>query len=87
MAVQIQLRNDTASNWSSENPLLAQGEVGIELDTKRQKVGNGIDQWNDLSYSDQYSEQQLQSHINSSTPHPEYDDLQSLSLLFENGLI
>jgi hypothetical protein len=29
----------------------------------------------------------LQSHIESSTPHPVYDDLPSLNLLFENGLV
>lgn len=87
MAVQIQLRNDTAANWASENPLLAQGEVGVELVTNRQKIGNGLDNWNDLAYVDAYSGQQLQTHVNSSTPHPAYDDIQSLSLLFENGLV
>jgi hypothetical protein len=31
MASQIQLRRDTAANWtSSANPVMAQGEVGIE---------------------------------------------------------
>lgn len=29
----------------------------------------------------------LQAHIEDSTPHPAYDDLPSLSLLFENHLI
>lgn len=29
----------------------------------------------------------LQAHIDSPTPHPAYDDLPSLSLLFENGLV
>lgn len=50
MAVQIQLRNDTASAWSSANPILAQGEIGIENDTKFIKVGDGINNWNDLPY-------------------------------------
>lgn len=87
MAVQIQLRNDTAANWVAEDPILAQGEVGVELDTSRTKIGNGIDEWSDLPYADGYSEQQLTNHVNSSTPHPAYDDMQSLTLLFENGLI
>jgi hypothetical protein len=87
MAVQIQLRNDTAANWESENPLLAQGEVGVELVTNRQKIGTGLDNWNDLAYVDSYSSQQLQTHVNGSTPHPAYDDIQSLTLLFENGLV
>ena len=87
MAVQVQLRNDTAVNWLAENPLLAQGEIGLELDTNRQKIGNGIDEWSDLPYADQYSSQELDTHVNSSTPHPAYDDIQSLTLLFENGLV
>jgi hypothetical protein len=87
VAVQIQLRNDTAVNWLAEDPILAQGEVGVELDTNRTKIGNGIDEWSDLPYADQYSSSQLDDHINSSTPHPAYDDMPSLNLIFENGLI
>lgn len=45
MAVQIQLRRDTAANWTAANPILAEGEVGIEKDTDLFKVGNGIDDW------------------------------------------
>lgn len=51
MAVQIQLRNDTAANWTSANPVLAQGEMGIELDTGLFKLGNGTDNWADLDYA------------------------------------
>jgi hypothetical protein len=29
----------------------------------------------------------IQTHVDSSTPHPAYDDMPSLSLLFENGLV
>ncbi len=29
----------------------------------------------------------LTTHINDETPHPAYDDMQSLRLLFENGLV
>jgi hypothetical protein len=50
MAVQIQLRNDTAANWTEEDPILAQGEMGIETDTRLFKIGNGIDTWSELSY-------------------------------------
>lgn len=51
MAVQIQLRNDTAANWTSANPTLAQGELGIETDTLKLKVGNGTTAWNSLAYA------------------------------------
>ena len=50
MAVQIQLRNDTAANWTSNNPVLAQGEMGLETDTRYFKMGNGTTAWNSLSY-------------------------------------
>jgi hypothetical protein len=51
MAVQIQLRNDTAANWTSANPVLAQGEMGIETDTAYYKIGDGSTAWTSLSYS------------------------------------
>ena len=31
MATQIQLRRDTAANWTSNNTVLAEGEIGINL--------------------------------------------------------
>jgi hypothetical protein len=50
MATQIQLRRDTAANWTSVNPILAQGEPGLETDTGKIKYGNGINDWQDLPY-------------------------------------
>jgi len=50
MAVQIQLRRGTASQWTTSNPILAQGEFGLEYDTNKFKIGNGINNWNDLGY-------------------------------------
>lgn len=46
----IQLRHDTSANWTSVNPVLLEGEVGIETDTLKQKVGDGSTAWNSLSY-------------------------------------
>ena len=50
MAIQIQLRRDTAANWTSANPTLAAGELGLETDTGRLKVGNGTNIWTALAY-------------------------------------
>lgn len=47
----IKLRRGTAAQWSSANPVLAAGEMGIETDTQRSKFGNGSTAWNSLSYS------------------------------------
>ena len=46
----IQIRNDTAANWKAANPVLLKGEVGIEIDTRKMKVGDGISQWTALKY-------------------------------------
>jgi len=51
MAVQIQMRNGTASAWTSANPTLSVGEIGAETDTGRFKVGNGSTAWNSLPYA------------------------------------
>lgn len=51
MAVKIQFRRGTASEWSTNNPILSQGEAGWETDTGRFKVGNGLTPWNSLVYS------------------------------------
>jgi len=51
MAQKIQLRRDTAANWTAHNPILADGEPGIETDTKKIKVGNGVLAWNSLLYA------------------------------------
>jgi len=46
----IQIRRDTAANWISANPTLAQGELGIETDTLKLKCGNGVTAWTSLAY-------------------------------------
>jgi hypothetical protein len=50
MATQIQLRRDTAANWTSANPTLANGEMGVETDTLQLKTGDGSTAWTGLSY-------------------------------------
>jgi hypothetical protein len=51
MAVKVQLRRGTASEWQSANPTLSQGELGVETDTTKFKVGNGSTAWNSLGYA------------------------------------
>jgi len=50
MATRIQLRRGLSTDWTSANPILSYGEVGIEIDTKRFRIGDGTTAWNDLSY-------------------------------------
>jgi len=49
MAIRIQLRRDTAANWVSSNPVLRQGEIGIETDTLLMKLGNGTSTWTQIT--------------------------------------
>ena len=51
MAVQIQLRRDTAANWTTNTPTLAAGEFAIETDTDKYKIGDGSTAWTSLGYS------------------------------------
>lgn len=42
---------DTSTNWINNNPVLLAGEIGIESDTNKFKIGNGTDNWNNLIYA------------------------------------
>ena len=53
MAYIIQLRQDTAANFTAANPILAQGEPALEIDTTKEKLGNGVDSWVNLPYRNQ----------------------------------
>ncbi|MBP04599.1 MAG: hypothetical protein CMA72_07455, partial [Euryarchaeota archaeon] len=53
--VQMQQRRDTASAWTSANPVLLNGELGYETDTKKFKVGNGTAAWSALAYVPAFS--------------------------------
>lgn len=47
----IKFRRDTAANWTTANPTLAAGEVGLETDSGLVKYGNGTSAWADLQYT------------------------------------
>lgn len=50
MSIQIQLRRGSAEQWSTTNPILAEGELVVELESYLFKIGNGTNHWNDLPY-------------------------------------
>ena len=70
MAVVIQLRRGTAAEWTAANPVLAEGEIGIETDAvdERFKIGNGVDTWSVLPY---FSD--TVAHEAAANPHPTYE--------------
>lgn len=51
ISTQIQMRSDTAANWTTNNPTLATGEIGFESNTGLFKVGNGSSVWTGLAYA------------------------------------
>jgi hypothetical protein len=51
MATRIQLRRGNASDWTSADPILAEGEIGLELDTGNIKIGLCTTSWENLQYS------------------------------------
>jgi hypothetical protein len=48
--VRLQIRRGTASQWTSANPILAAGEMGVETDTRKVKIGDGTTGWTSLNY-------------------------------------
>lgn len=48
--IQIQHRRGTVAEWSAANPVLAAGELGVETDTLKVKLGNGSTAWSALPY-------------------------------------
>lgn len=63
MADIIQIRRDTAANWTSSNPTLAQGEIGLETDTNKRKTGTGSATWTALKYDVPFTDQKTGTAI------------------------
>ena len=40
----------SSDEWTSENTILSQGEIGIETDTNKFKIGDGTSTWDILPY-------------------------------------
>jgi hypothetical protein len=68
MADLIQLRGGDSAHWSLANPVLMSREVGIETDTNRMKIGDGVTNWNDLPYPATSNHTHLTFIFNQDTP-------------------
>lgn len=56
MSTIFKLRRDTAANWSSNNPTLAEGELGYDKTNVYLKIGDGTTAWNSLGQFTQSEE-------------------------------
>jgi effector-binding domain-containing protein len=63
----IVIRNDSSINWESSNPVLLKGEMGVDTDLNKIKIGDGFKTWKELSYSSDsgYDDTQIKSEIKS----------------------
>ena len=50
MTTILQIRNDTTTNWTTLNPVLAVGEFGYDTVLKQHKIGDGVTAWNSSSF-------------------------------------
>jgi hypothetical protein len=50
VATKIQIRRDSLANWTSNDPILSNGEISFVTDLNRIKVGDGVSNWLDLGY-------------------------------------
>jgi outer membrane lipoprotein SlyB len=46
----ILFRRDLAATWTSVDPVLSAGEIGLESDTGKIKLGDGSTEWTELDY-------------------------------------
>lgn len=52
LKMKIQLRHDTAANWlANKSVILLAGEIGVETDTNKFKIGDGVKTWEELPYA------------------------------------
>lgn len=73
----IQIRRDTATNWTTNNPVLKAGEMGFETDSLKFKFGNGTAKWSELSYASA-------SSVKTGTTAPDDDTAGDLGAVYVN---
>jgi len=66
MAITIQHKRDTAANWTSNNPTLSAGEIGVETDTGKFKFGDGSTAWSSLGYFEAAAAAAVSSNVQGS---------------------
>ena len=86
LKTRIVLRNDIAANWTSNNPILLSGELGIESDTGYFKTGDGKHNWNDLPYANKFEPTPVAAHYEVEAQDGE-DDLAALARVVGDAIL
>ncbi|TNE66842.1 MAG: hypothetical protein EP336_09505 [Rhodobacteraceae bacterium] len=50
LPARLKIRRGSALQWQTVNPILASGELGYELDTKRLRIGDGVSSFTSLPF-------------------------------------
>lgn len=96
----IRVRRASAADWDRVNPVLLEGEPGLDQTNNMLKFGDGFTRWRDLDFltppkddegpvstGDPELDAIMNAHIFDATPHPSYDDGPSLLLLYQNAKV
>ncbi len=79
LIVRVRHAYATAAQWTSANPVLMSGEMGIESDTRKHKIGDGVTAWNSLSYPDSAGVE-IDSTLSSTSTNPVQNKVISAAL-------
>ena len=83
----IILKNDTAANWSTSTLVLLSGEIAIESDTRKAKIGDGTNVFKDLKYAT-LTPEEVQTLIEAAShTHDNKDILDATSASFTTALL
>lgn len=67
-AIPIRTKLGTSTFWTAKNPVLLSGEMGVESNTGKIKIGDGSNLWSSLNYMTQLSPLLLPTHTASTVP-------------------
>jgi hypothetical protein len=78
MSVSLRIRRDTAVNWEALDPVLFQGELGMDLTNKRIKLGDGFTEWASLDFVNDTQFAELRTEYGNETDFQIYLELSKL---------